>query len=69
MVVTSVDAVFAMNCLLRLPNHDVPAVVAAVRAVLRPGGLFFVGVCGGNQSADGPIWTSHPYRPAVTVQK
>ena len=51
----SFDAVFAMNCLLHVPNHDLPAVLAAVRAVLRPGGLFFVGVYGGNESAEGPI--------------
>lgn len=29
--------------------------LAAVRAVLRPGGLFFVGVYGTNASAEGPI--------------
>jgi SAM-dependent methyltransferase len=51
----SFDAVFAMNCLLHVPNHDLPAVLAAVRAVLRPGGLFFAGVYGGNESAEGPI--------------
>jgi SAM-dependent methyltransferase len=38
-----------------VPNHDLPAVLAAVRAVLRPGGLFFVGVWGGNESDEGPI--------------
>ena len=53
--VGSFDAVFAMNCLLHVPNHDLPAVLAAVRAVLRPGGLFFVGVYGGEQSAEGPL--------------
>jgi SAM-dependent methyltransferase len=51
----SFDAVFAMNCLLHVPNHDLPAVLTAVRAVLRPGGLFFVGVYGGTESAEGPI--------------
>ena len=51
----SFDAVFAMNCLLHVPNHDLPAVLAAIRAVLRPGGLFFVGVYGANESAEGPI--------------
>jgi SAM-dependent methyltransferase len=49
------DAVFAMNCLLHVPNHDLPSVLAAVRAVLRPGGLFFIGVYGGNESTEGPI--------------
>ncbi|MBO0869207.1 MAG: class I SAM-dependent methyltransferase, partial [Micromonosporaceae bacterium] len=33
----SFDAVFAMNCLLHVPNRDLPAVLAAVRSVLRPG--------------------------------
>ena len=31
------------------------ALLAAVRAVLRPGSLFFVGAWGGNESAEGPI--------------
>jgi SAM-dependent methyltransferase len=51
----SFDAVFAMNCLLHVPNHDLPSVLAAARAVLRPGGLFFVGVYGGDESAEGPL--------------
>jgi SAM-dependent methyltransferase len=54
----SFDAVFAMNCLLHVPNHDLPAVLAAVRAVLRPGGLLFVGVYGaqpGDDGTEGPI--------------
>ena len=53
--VGSFGAVFAMNCLLHVPNRDLPAVLAAVRALLRPGGLFFVGVYGGTESAEGPI--------------
>jgi SAM-dependent methyltransferase len=51
----SFDAVFAMNCLLHVPHHDLPAVLAAVRAVIRPGGLFFVGVYGADVSAEGPL--------------
>jgi SAM-dependent methyltransferase len=51
----SFDAVFAMNCLLHVPNRDLPAILAAVRVLLRPRGLFFVGVYGGNESAEGPI--------------
>ena len=51
----SFDAVFALNCLLHVPNDDLPAILAAVRSVLRPGGLFFVGVYGTNESAEGPI--------------
>jgi SAM-dependent methyltransferase len=51
----SFDAVYAMNCLLHVPNRDLPAVLAAIRAVLRPGGLFFLGVFGGTESAEGPV--------------
>jgi SAM-dependent methyltransferase len=51
----SFDAVFALNCLLHVPNVDLPAVLATVRAVLRPGGLLFVGVYGASESAEGPI--------------
>ena len=50
----SFDAVFAMNCLLHVPNHDLPAVLAAVRSILRPGGLFFVGVYGGERERGRP---------------
>jgi SAM-dependent methyltransferase len=51
----SFDAVFAMNCLLHVPNQDLPAVLAAITTVLRPGGLLYVGVHGGLVSVEGPI--------------
>jgi len=44
----SFDAVFAMNCLLHVPNRDLPEVLASIGAVLRPDGLFFVGVYSGD---------------------
>lgn len=43
----SFDAVFALNCLLHVPSADLPQVLAAIRRVLRPNGLFFIGVYGG----------------------
>jgi len=43
----SFDAVYAMNCLLHVPNADLPAVLRALQFVLRPGRLMFVGVWGG----------------------
>ena len=49
----SFDAVFAMNCLLHVPIEDLPAVLAGIRAVLRPGGLFFLGVYGKHESSEG----------------
>jgi SAM-dependent methyltransferase len=44
----SFDAVYALNCLLHVPNADLPAVLRAIRDMLRPGGLFFMGVYGGD---------------------
>jgi SAM-dependent methyltransferase len=46
----SFDAVHAMNCLLHVPNAELPRVLTAIRAVLRPGGLFFLGAYGGDGS-------------------
>ena len=43
----SFDAVHAMNCLLHVPNSQLPGVLAAIARLLRPGGLFFLGVYGG----------------------
>jgi SAM-dependent methyltransferase len=51
----SFAAVYAMNCLLHVPNRDLPGVLEAIRRVLRPGGLFFIGVYGAAESAEGPI--------------
>jgi len=51
----SFDAVYAMNCLLHVPNRDLPAVLEAIKTVLRPGGLFFLGVYGRSESFEGPL--------------
>lgn len=45
----SFDAVFALNCLLHVPKAELPSVLASIRRVLRPGGLFYMGVYGGNE--------------------
>jgi SAM-dependent methyltransferase len=44
----SFDAVYALNCLLHVPNADLPGVLAVIRALLRPGGWLYLGVYGGN---------------------
>ena len=49
----SFDAVYAMNCLLHVPNAELPAVLASIARVLRPGGLFFLGVYGGEGTREG----------------
>jgi SAM-dependent methyltransferase len=43
----SFDAAYAMNSLLHVPNANLPDALRAVRELLTPGGLFFVGVYGG----------------------
>jgi SAM-dependent methyltransferase len=50
----SFDAVHAMNCLLHVPNAELPVALAAIRQLLRPGGLLFVGVYGGTGD-EGPL--------------
>jgi SAM-dependent methyltransferase len=49
----SFDAVHAMNCLLHVPNAELAAVLAGIARVLRPGGLFFLGVYSGD-GEEGP---------------
>jgi SAM-dependent methyltransferase len=44
------DAVYALNCLVHVPNADLPSALLAIRTVLVPGGLFFLGVWGGPSS-------------------
>ncbi|SEG80088.1 Methyltransferase domain-containing protein [Nonomuraea solani] len=52
----SFDAVYAVNCLLHVPNRDLPAVLDEVHRLLRPGGLFFLGVYGGGKlTGEGPF--------------
>lgn len=57
----SFDAVYSLNCLLHVPNAELPAVLRNIRAVLRPGGYFFLGVYGNEESSEGPAteWDDH----------
>lgn len=50
---TSFDAIYALNCLLHVPTHDLSAVLQKLRELLRPDGLFFLGVYGGFEE-EGP---------------
>lgn len=43
----SFDAIYAFNCLLHVPNADLPRALSAIRALLSPDGLFFLGTYGG----------------------
>jgi len=50
----SFDAVYALNCLLHVPTPDLPRVLKALREVLVPGGLLYVGTWGG-ENQEGPV--------------
>lgn len=43
----SFDAIYAMLCLLHVPSSDLDQVLRRLKALLRPDGLLFVGVYGG----------------------
>jgi SAM-dependent methyltransferase len=55
------DAVYAPNCLLHVPDRELPGVLRGVRFVLRPGGLFYLGVYGGIDHEG--VWEDDPYDP------
>jgi SAM-dependent methyltransferase len=57
----SFDAVFALNCLLHVPSADLPRVLAALHRLLRPGGLLFYGVYGG-EAFEG-VWPEDWHEP------
>jgi SAM-dependent methyltransferase len=57
----SFDAVWALNCLLHVPRAEISTVLQEVRRVLKPGGLFYMGLYGGRDSEG--IWEDDHYRP------
>jgi len=55
------DAVYTLNCLLHLPKRDLPAALGAIRAVLRPGGLLYLGLYGGRDEEG--VWADDRHEP------
>ena len=55
------DAIWALNCLLHVPKVEFPGVLSEVRRVLRPNGLFYMGVYGRHNSEG--IWEGDHYEP------
>ena len=55
------DAVYALNCLLHLPAPALPAALRGIRAALKSGGLFYLGVYGGVDHEG--VWEDDPYEP------
>lgn len=57
----SFDSVYAMNCLLHVPKSELAGVLDEISRVLVPGGLFFMGMYGG-ESSEG-VWADDQYEP------
>ena len=55
------DAVYAPNCLLHVPDRELPGVLRGARSVLRPGGLFYLGGYGSIDHEG--VWEDDPYNP------
>jgi SAM-dependent methyltransferase len=55
----SFDAAYAMNSLLHVPNSELPQVLAGIRTVLRPAGLCYVGLWGGQDFEGIATWDHH----------
>lgn len=57
----SFDAIYSMNSLLHLRKSELPAVLMSMSALLREGGLVYVGVFGGVDSEH--VWADDYYTP------
>jgi len=58
----SFDAVYALNSLLHIPKADFRTVLENVRKVLKPSGLFYLGVYGSDEDFEG-VWEQDAYDP------
>ena len=57
----SFDAVYALNCLLHVPKTDLGGVLEKIQRLLKPNGLFYMGVYG-NENFEG-VWPLDDYVP------
>ena len=55
------DAANALNSLLHLPAGELPAALGGIRAVLKPGGLLYLGLYGGKNHEG--VWEDDSYEP------
>ncbi|MBT8212296.1 MAG: methyltransferase domain-containing protein [Acidimicrobiia bacterium] len=57
----SFDGVWAASCLMHIPDAELPAVLAGIAAVIRPGGWFWAGTWGGHDQEG--TWEDDWYQP------
>lgn len=57
----SFEAVYALNCLLHLPKHELPSVLRSIDMILKPAGVFYLGVYGGVDHEG--VWQDDAYEP------
>lgn len=55
------DGIWALNCLLHVPKKELASVLNGIKRVLKPGGIFFMGVYGGVESEG--VWEGDHYEP------
>lgn len=55
------ESIWALNCLLHVPKKDIRGVLNEIKRVLKPSGLFYMGVYGG-RNFEG-IWEEDAYDP------
>jgi SAM-dependent methyltransferase len=55
------DAVYALNCLLHVPKTELPNALKAIHRILRPSGLFFLGLYGGFDQEG--VWEKDNHNP------
>ena len=58
----SFDAVYALNSLLHIQKADFRIVLENVRKILKPSGLFYLGVYGSDEEFEG-VWEQDAYNP------
>lgn len=58
----SFDVVYALNSLLHIPKKELPNVLKNIQTVLKPNGLFYMGVYGSENESE-HIWENDSYTP------
>ncbi len=58
---SSFDAVYAMNCLVHVPRSELRAVLRRISHIVRPDGLFYLGLYGGREFEG--VWEEDYFEP------